>query len=268
VKYAWIEEQSDRYAVSRLCRVLGISRSGYLQWQTRGPSDRQRSNEWLASQLRVIHAENDRNYGRVRLWRALREAGHRVGHERVRRLMLRNGLRSVYRRPYRVTTDSGHAKPVAPNVLDRCFQQSTADQAWVSDITYVRTGEGWLYLAAVLDLGSRRIVGWSLSQRMGAKLACDALAMAYFRRKPAQGLIAHSDRGVQYASAPYRAQLKQYQMVQSMSRKANCWDTQSTIAVNVRSNLTRAGIGDSAFALTCRLGPGVPRALPRPLPVT
>jgi putative transposase len=224
VKYAWIGEQSDQYAAAKLCRVLGVSRSGYIQWKGREPSQRQRSNERLSAQLRVIHAENDRNYGRLRLWRAVREGGHRVGQERVRRLMLLNGLRSVYRRPYRVTTASDHAKPVAANVLDRRFQQSEADRAWVSDITYIATGEGWLYLAAVLDLASRRIVGWSMSERMPAKLVCDAMAMAYFRRKPATGLIAHSDRGVQYASGAYRAQLKQYQIVQSMSRKANCWD--------------------------------------------
>jgi len=207
-----------------MCRVLEVSRTGYLQWRVREPSDRQRSNDKLGAQLRVIHAENDRSYGRIRLWKALVKQGQRVGQERVRRLMRLNGLKSVYRRPYRVTTQSDHAKPVAMNLLDRCFHQSEVDRAWVADITYVFTGEGWLYLAAVLDLASRRIVGWSMSERMAGKLVCDALAMAYFRRKPAQGLIAHSDRGVQYASHAYRAQLAQYQMVQSMSRKANCWD--------------------------------------------
>ena len=224
MRYAWIDERSDQYAVSRLCRVLGVSRSGYVQWSDRAPSARQRDNERLGARLRVIHAENDRSYGRPRLWRALRQAGHRVGQERVRRLMAVEGLKSVYRRRYRVTTNSDHAQPVAMNVLDRRFRQSVVDRAWVSDITYVATGEGWLYLAAVLDLASRRIVGWSMSERMAGQLACDALAMAYFRRKPGPGLIAHSDRGVQYASGRYRAQLEQYQMVQSMSRKANCWD--------------------------------------------
>jgi putative transposase len=224
VKYAWIEEQSDRYCAATLCRVLCVSRSGYMQWRGRVPSDRQRHNERLSAQLRVIHAETDRSYGRPRLWRALKEAGHRVGQERVRRLMLLEGLKPVYRRPYRVTTDSNHAKPLALNVLDRRFDQRQVDRAWTSDITYVHTAEGWLYLAVVLDLASRRIVGWSMSERMVAKLVCDAMAMAYFRRKPPKGLIAHSDRGVQYASDTYRAQLAQHQMVQSMSRKGNCWD--------------------------------------------
>lgn len=224
MKYAWIEEQGDRFAVSRMCRVLRVSRTGYLQWRVRAPSARQRNNDKLGAQLRVIHAENDRSYGRIRLWKALATQGQRVGQERVRRLMRLNGLKSVYRRPYRVTTNSDHAKPVAMNILDRRFHQSEVDRAWVADITYVPTGEGWLYLAAVLDLASRRIVGWSMSERMPAQLTCDALAMAYFRRKPAAGLIAHSDRGVQYASQAYRTQLAQYRMVQSMSRKANCWD--------------------------------------------
>lgn len=204
--------------------MLQVSRTGYLQWRGRAPSARQRSNDKLGAQLRVIHAENDRSYGRIRLWKTLSDHGQRVGQERVRRLMKLNGLRSVYRRPYRVTTRSDHARPLAENRLDRRFRQAEVDRAWVADITYVQTGEGWLYLAAVLDLASRRIVGWSMSERMPAKLVCDALAMAYFRRKPAAGLIAHSDRGVQYASQAYRAQLTQYQMVQSMSRRANCWD--------------------------------------------
>jgi transposase InsO family protein len=224
VKYAWIEDQGDRFAVSRMCRVLRVSRTGYLQWRGRAPSVRQRNNDTLGAQLRVIHAENDRSYGRIRLWKALATQGQRVGQERVRRLMRLNGLKSVYRRPYRVTTNSDHGKPVAMNILDRRFHQSEVDRAWVADITYVPTAEGWLYLAAVLDLASRRIVGWSMSERMPAQLVCDALAMAYFRRKPGPGLIAHSDRGVQYASHAYRAQLAQYQMVQSMSGRANCWD--------------------------------------------
>ena len=224
MKYAWIEEQGDQFAVSRLCRVLRVSRTGYLQWRARAPSSRKRSNDKLGAQLRIIHAENGRSYGRIRLWKALSAQGQRVGQERVRRLMKLNGLRSVYRRPYRITTRSDHLNPVAENLLNRRFYQSAVDRAWVADITYIPTGEGWLYLATVLDLASRRIVGWSMAGRMPAKLICDALAMAYFRRKPAVGLVVHSDRGVQYASDAYRMQLAQYRMVQSMSRKANCWD--------------------------------------------
>ena len=128
---------------------------------------------------------------------ALQAKGVKVGHERVRRSLRRQGLRCVYRRPYRVTTDSDHKKPVALNLLDRRFDGWQPDEAWVADITYLLTAEGWLYLACVLDLGSRRIVGWSMSERLTAELACDALRMAYWRRKPPKGLLAHSDRGVQ-----------------------------------------------------------------------
>jgi putative transposase len=148
----------------------------------------------------------------------------RVGAERVRKSLLRQSLRSVYRKKYRVTTDSNHRKPVAQNVLDRRFDGWAPNCAWTTDITYLLTDEGWLYLAAIVDLGTRRVVGWAMSERMSAKLVCDALQMAYWRRRPAPGLLMHSDRGSQYASAEYRALLKQFLMTQSMSRKGNCWD--------------------------------------------
>jgi transposase InsO family protein len=140
----------------------------------------------------------------------------------------------VYKRPYRVTTDSAHRKPIAPNVLDRRFDGWRVNRAWVADITYVATGEGWLYLACVMDLASRRIVGWSTSDRIQADLVCQALKSAYWRRKPAAGLIMHSDRGSQYASDSYRQLIKDYLMFQTMSRRASCWDTQSTMSSNAR----------------------------------
>jgi putative transposase len=224
VKYAWIRSHSDRYAVSRLCRVVGVSRSGYVGWRVRKPSVRQLANERLGAKLRVLHAESRCSYGRIRLHRAVRQAGYRVGQERIRRLMVREGLRSVHRPRYRVTTDSAHRRPVALNVLDRQFLPRAIDRVWAADITYVPTDEGWLYLAVILDLGSRRVVGWSLGRHLGAELACNALTMAYWRRKPPAGLVIHSDRGVQYASAAYRTFIERYGMVQSMSRRANCWD--------------------------------------------
>lgn len=224
MKYAWISEYSDSYPVARLCRLLQVSRSGYLQWQTRPPSDRALGNAVLDAQVATIHAESRQSYGRPRIIRELGQRGVVVGHERVRRSLRRQALRPVYKRPYRVTTDSDHAQPVAANVLDRRFEGWRTNHAWVADITYVATGEGWLYLACVLDLGSRKIVGWSMGERMTAALVCDALKMAYWRRKPGAGLVMHSDRGVQYASAEHRKLIKQYRMIQSMSRKANCWD--------------------------------------------
>ena len=224
MKYAWIEEHRDRFHVTRMCRQLGVSRTGYCQWRTRAPSDRTMANAALDAQVAALHAGSKRSYGRPRIVRGLREQGVQVGHERVRNSLKRQDLRPVYKRPYRVTTDSAHHKPVAPNVLDRRVGGWRVNQAWVADITYVGTGEGWLYLACVMDLASRRIVGWSMSERITADLVCQALTSAYWQRKPPVGLIMHSDRGSQYASASHRQLIKDYRMTQSMSRRANCWD--------------------------------------------
>jgi transposase InsO family protein len=224
VKYAWIEEHRDRFHVTRMCRQLEVSRTGYCQWRTRAPSDRAIANAALDAQVAALHAGSKRSYGRPRIVRGLREQGVQVGHERVRNSLKRQDLRSVYKRPYRVTTDSAHHKPIAPNVLDRRVDGWRVNQAWVADITYVATNQGWLYLACVMDLASRRIVGWSMSERITADLVCRALSSAYWQRKPAAGLIMHSDRGSQYASASHRQMIKDYRMIQSMSRRANCWD--------------------------------------------
>jgi transposase InsO family protein len=224
VKHAWIEAQAGWQAIARLCNVLGVSRSGFLQWHARGPSDRELANQSLDAQVAVIHAEGKQGYGRIRITRRLRQSGMRIGAERVRQSLLRQRLRTVYRRPYRVTTDSNHRKPVATNLLDRRFMDWSPNQAWTGDISYLLTDDGWPYLAAIVDLGTRRIVGWVMSERMTAKLMCDALQMAYWRRRPAPGLLLHSDRGSQYASEEYRKLIGQFQMTQSMSRKGNCWD--------------------------------------------
>ena len=224
MKYAWIEEHRDRFHATRMCRQLGVSRSGYCQWRTRAASDRTMANAVLDAQVAALHAQSKRSYGRPRIVRGLREQGVRVSHERVRNSLKRQQLRPVYKRPYRVTTDSAHHKPVAPNVLDQRVDGWRVNQAWVADITYISTSEGWLYLACVMDLASRRIVGWSMSERITADLVCQALKSAYWKRKPAAGLIMHSDRGSQYASTSHRQLIKDYRMIQSMSRRANCWD--------------------------------------------
>jgi putative transposase len=224
VRYAWIEQHRDDYAVTRLCRQLGVSRTGYQQWRKRPASARIKANAALDEQVAAIHARARQSYGRPRVVRVLRANGIGVGHERVRQSLLRQALRPVYRKPYRVTTDSAHAKPVAGNVLNRQFDGWQINRAWLADLTYIRTDEGWLYLACILDLGSRRVVGWSMSARMKAQLVCDALTMAYWRRKPPAGLIMHSDRGIQYAAEEHRKLIAEYRMVQSMSRKGNCWD--------------------------------------------
>ena len=224
MKYVWIGEHRDQYSVNRMCRQLEVSRTGYYQWTRRAPSHRSMSNAALDVQVAAIHAGSKRSYGRPRIVRGLREQGVGVSHERVRNSLKRQGLRPVYKRPYRVTTDSAHHKPIAPNVLDRRFDGWRINQAWVGDVTYIATGEGWLYLACVMDLASRRIVGWSMSDRIKADLVCHALKSAYWRRKPPAGLIMHSDRGSQYASGSHRRLIKDYRMIQSMSRRANCWD--------------------------------------------
>jgi putative transposase len=224
VKYAWIEEHRDQFSVTRMCRQLDVSRTGYCQWRKREPSERSIANVALDTQVAAIHEASKRSYGRPRIVRGLRECGLIVSHERVRNSLKRQGIRPVYKRPYRVTTDSDHSKPIAPNVLDRRFDGWRINKAWVGDITYVETGEGWLYLSCVMDLASRRIVGWSMSDRMKTDLVNQALRSAYGLRKPGAGLIMHTDRGTQYASGSHRKLIKDYRMVQSMSRRANCWD--------------------------------------------
>lgn len=224
MKYAWIEQHRDEYTVSRLCRLLSVSRSGYCQWRVRPPSARAQANAALDEQVAALHRDSRCSYGRPRITAALRQQGQRVGAERVRRSLVQQGLRPLYRRSYVPTTDSDHHLPVAPNVLARRFDGWAPDQAWTGDITYLATNEGWLYLAVVMDLASRRIVGWSLSERIDAALVCSALRSAYWQRKPPKGLIVHTDRGSQYASAEYRRLASQTGIVMSMSRKANAWD--------------------------------------------
>lgn len=224
MRYAWIDDHRDQYSVTRLCQILSVSRSGYCQWRVRPPSARAQSNAALDAQVAAIHRTHRGVYGRPRIVRQLRAQGRAASEESGRRSLQRQGLRPVYKRPYRVTTDSTHSLPVAPNLLDRRFDGWQPDRAWVSDITFVRTGEGWLYLAAILDLASRRVVGWSMSERINADLVCQALRSACWQRKPAPGLLLHSDRGAQYASRAYRKLAVGFKATISMSRRANAWD--------------------------------------------
>ena len=224
MRYAWIDSHRDQYSVSRLCRVLAVSRSGYCQWRARPPSVRAQANQELDAEVAAIYRASRGSYGRPRIVRQLRAQGRPASAERVRRSLQRQGLRPVYKRPYRVTTDSTHHLPVAPNLLDRRFDGWQLNQAWVSDITFIATDEGWLFLAAILDLASRRIVGWSMSERINADLVCQALRSAYWQRKPGPGLLLHPDRGSQYASWAYRDLAAEFGMMVSMSRRANAWD--------------------------------------------
>ena len=208
--------------VGRLCRVLGVSRSGYYGCRQRAKLAPKAC--LVSTQLKAEFAASGKIYGSRRLSAVLCAQGLRTGRHRVRRLMREHGLRPLWRRKFVHTTDSGHALPVSANVLARRFNPSGPNQAWVSDITYIRTRSGWLYLAVVLDLYARKVVGWAMAPTMHAELVCAALQLAIAQRQPTPGLIVHSDRGSQYASALHQALLARHSLVGSMSRKGNCWD--------------------------------------------
>jgi putative transposase len=225
VKYAWIECHRQRWALGMLCKLLGVSPSGFKAWRAGGKSRGDRlSDMQLLSLIRAIHREFRGAYGSPRMHRELRERGYRVGKERVERVMREHGIRARHKRRWKATTDSKHALPVAADLIGRNFAPARPNQLWGADITYVWTDEGWLYLAVVIDFFNREIVGWSLKEQLTADLVVDALTMAWFRRRPEPGLIHHSDRGSQYASAAFQDKLSEYGMRCSMSRKGNCWD--------------------------------------------
>jgi putative transposase len=225
VKYAWLDSQRRDFELAELCAVLDVSVSGYRSWMRGGKSDRKRlSDPQMLALIRAIHAELKGAYGSPRMVRELRARGFSASKERVERLMRENGIRARHKRRFKATTDSKHALPVADNLLDRNFMPSAPNRVWTADMTYIWTDEGWLYLAIVLDLFNREIVGWSLKPRMTADIVTDALTMARFRRKPGPGVLHHSDRGSQYASRAFQQKLADYGMTCSMSRKGNCWD--------------------------------------------
>jgi transposase InsO family protein len=229
VKYAFIERHRNVWPVSVACEVLGVSPSGYHEHRMRAAEPRRYvSNDALLVHIRAIHAASKGEYGWPRVWKQLLANGIRVGKERVRQLMSLHGIKARGKRRFKATTDSKHNLPVAENLLNREFKQEAPDRVWTSDITYLATSEGWLYLAVVIDLFSRRVVGWSLKPHMRRDLVIDALRMAWFRRQPASGLIFHSDRGSQYCSREFQDTLKGYGMRPSMSRKGDCWDNSPT----------------------------------------
>ena len=229
MKYAFIQRHRRVWPISVQCRVLQVSVAGYHEHFVRRASGDQRrhlSDDALLVHIKAIHAESHSGYGWPRVWRELLARGIRVGKDRVQKLMQLHGIRAKGRRRFKVTTDSGHDLPISPNLLDRQFNVAEPDRVWVGDITYIATGEGWLFLAVVIDLFSRQVVGWSLRPDMTRSIVIDALRMAWFKRHPDKsgGLIFHSDRGSQYASGEFRAVLAEYGITSSMSRKGNCWD--------------------------------------------
>ena len=224
MKYAWIAEQGDSYPVGRLCELLGVSRSGYYDWRGRPPSARSRDDARLAVELRARHARHRGHYGRPRLTADLREAGFPVNHKRVRRLMLREGLQAKRRRRFVRTTDSRHGLATATNLLEQRFVAAAPNRVWLADITYVGTDESWLYVALVLDLFSRKLVGWAMSEHIDQQLTLAALALALSTRHPGEALLHHSDRGMQSCAQDYRELLDERGIRVSMSRRANCFD--------------------------------------------
>jgi putative transposase len=224
VKFEFIEAEKASFPIAFMCTRLEVTTSGFYAWRKRPPSARALADGALLKEVRAIHAASGGRYGSPRVHRELAAKGLSASKHRVARLMRENGLRGKRRRKFRHTTDSNHSMPVAPNTLARDFTADAPNEAWVTDITYIPTGEGWLYLAAILDLYSRRVVGWSMSERITRQLTLDALSMAIAARAPARGLLHHSDRGSQYASGDYRAALADAGIECSMSRKGNCWD--------------------------------------------
>jgi transposase InsO family protein len=224
MKFQFIRDHREDFPVRLMCRVLDVSSSGFYDWLERPESPRAVENRALVAKIQAIHGDSRRTYGSPRVHASLQDAGYRIGRHRVARLMRDHGIRAKTKRKFRVTTDSRHDHPVAPNRLDRQFEVAAPNTVWVADISYIPTREGWLYLAVVLDLFSRQVVGWAMDQQMPQELTLAALDMAIQRRRPLPGCMHHSDRGSQYAAGDYQKQLAKYGMVCSMSRKGNCWD--------------------------------------------
>lgn len=227
MKYAFIEGQRTRHAVRRLCELLEVSSAGYYEWRGRPRSSRSTVDERLQAEIVRVHTASRKTYGRPRIHAELREAGMKVSAKRIARLMKTSGIQGLRPRRFVRTTDSKHPNPIAENILARTFDPAVIgglNRVWAGDITYVPTREGWLYLAVVLDLGSRRVVGWSMDATMRDDLVVAALGAALMQRRPQEEVLFHSDRGSQYASTDFRAIANRHKIKLSMSRKGNCWD--------------------------------------------
>jgi putative transposase len=224
VRYGQIEALRQHYPAAALCRLLGVSESGYHAWRKRPPSARARQEARLEMEIRAAHQRTRETCGPERLQAELSDHGVRVGLHRIKRIRKKLGLRCRQKRKFKATTDSKHTLPVAPNLLDRQFAVEAPNRAWLTDITYIATNEGWLYVAGVKDLFSGEVVGYAMSERMTKALVMQALFRACATKRPGKGLIHHSDRGSQYCAHDYQKLLKQFGMIPSMSRKGNCWD--------------------------------------------
>ncbi|MBB4264386.1 transposase InsO family protein [Bradyrhizobium sp. CIR3A] len=258
MSFRFIEDHRDAYPVRLMCAALEVSPAGYYAWRGRPQSTRATANATLLAEIRQVHHDSGQRYGSPRVHAVLRTQGRGASRGRIERLMHRHGIRAIMAPPRRVrTTDSRHGLPIAPNLIERHFAAAAPNRIWLADITYIPTAEGWLYLAAIMDLFSRKIVGWAMRDHIQVELASSALKMAIQQRHPKTGLIHHSDRGVQYASQDYRAVLSAAGITASMSRKANCYDnapmesffhTLKTELVHHRQYETRAEAQRDIFA--------------------
>lgn len=251
-----IKKNIDHFSVKLMCKLLSVSISGYYDWRDRAPSKRTQENAILAGKIKMIYDEEHARAGAKRITKRLNLEDTKIGRHRVARIMRANGWRAKAARKFKATTNSNHKLPVAPNLLQQNFSASRPNEKWVSDITYIWTEEGWLYLAVVMDLYSRMVVGWSMSERMTSQLVIDALQMAIWRRKNPQGVIIHSDRGSQYCSHDYQKLLTENGFICSMSKRGDCYDNASmeswnhsfkVEAIHGEKFLTRAGAKNHVF---------------------
>ena len=224
MKYWFMNQHCSSHGVQKMCRVLGVSRSGYYRWKRQPQSKRHKENEKILMEIRESHKNSRRAYGSPRITKDLQATGTKCSENRVARLMRNNGIVGKAKKKFKATTNSKHNLPVAENLLKQNFAAQKPNTVWVSDITYIWTLEGWLYLAVILDLYSRQVVGWAMSDRLTSDFVIKALYQAIGRRNPGSCCIFHSDRGVQYASAGFRDVLNSHGFIQSMSRKGNCYD--------------------------------------------
>jgi transposase InsO family protein len=224
VKYAFIEAHRSEFPVTLMCKVLGVSRSGFFDWKKRDPSKSEARKSSLVGKIEKIHLGSRKTYGSPRVYKTLKGLGEKCSKATVERLMRENGIRSKIKRKFKATTNSNHTLPVAPNLVKRDFTADAPNKLWCTDITYLWTEEGWLYLAAIIDVFTRKVVGWAMKDRLTLPLALEALEMAVRRQNPSPGLVHHSDRGCQYAAHEYRSELRRHGFLCSMSRRGQCWD--------------------------------------------
>jgi putative transposase len=245
VKYGFMRAHRDQFKVSRMCEAFEVSRSGYYSWRDRKESKRAGENRTVLAEIHKVHEQNKQAYGAVKTWRELRARGVDCGRHRVARLRRAAGIEARRKRRFRITTQSRGGIVAAQNKLNQRFEVGTTNLAWVGDITFIATAAGWLYLAVLIDLYSRKVLGWAMSERIDQQLVIDALNMALLQSRPQPGLIHHSDQGRQYSSAAYVEILKKHGMIQSMSRRGNCYD--NAVAESFFSSLKNELVHHSSF---------------------